>query len=326
MGLRILGTGSYVPEKVLTNSDIEKMVDTTDEWIKTRSGISERRIASDDQATSDLGEIAANNALKMANIKSEELDLIIVATVTEDMAFPSTACLIQEKIKASNAVCFDIHAACTGFIYGIEIVSSMMKSGNYNNVMLIGAEKLTTITDYEDRSTNFLFGDAAGAIIFSKTDESKNCFCSSCLHSDGTHKDILKLPGGGSRIPLRENNIGERLQYLKMDGQKVFKLAVNMMCRTSYEALVKAELDIDDIKWIIPHQANIRIINGVGKRLKVPMERIFINIEKYGNTSAVTTILCLDQLVRAGKVENNDKVLLTAFGSGMTSGAAILEW
>jgi len=326
MGIKIIGTGSYVPEKILTNFDIEKMVDTTDEWIRERSGITERRVAADDQATSDLATIAAQNAMSMANIEADELDLIVVATVTEDMSFPSTACIIQNNIKAVNAVCFDIHAACTGFIYGLDIVTSMMSSGRYNKAMLIGAEKLTTITDYEDRSTNFLFGDAAGAIIFSNTDDSKNCLLGSSLRSDGSFKDILNMPGGGSRVPIRENNVSDRLHYLKMDGPKVFKLAVNTMVKVSTEAIVAADVTVDELRWIIPHQANLRIINGVGKRLKVSTDKVFINVDKFGNSSSATTILSLDQLVRSGKVESGDKILLTAFGAGLTSGAAVLEW
>jgi 3-oxoacyl-[acyl-carrier-protein] synthase-3 len=325
MGIRIIGTGSYVPEKVLTNFDLEKIVDTTDEWIRTRTGTVERRIARDDEPTSHMGLEAAKNALKMANVSPDEIDLIVVGTVTPDMCLPTTACIIQHKLKVKSAACFDFQAACTGFIYGVEIVSSLMKNNrSFKKALLIGAEKLSSVVNWEDRNTCVLFGDAAGAVVFEKTKDAGDTVLSSAMHA--TYSNILTIPGGGSLTPITPENVNEKLHTIKMEGNKVFKLAVNAMVNSCNEALDLANLSYSDISWLIPHQANMRIIKAIGARLDMPEERVCINIEKYGNTSVCSIMLALDELVRSGKVHKGDKILATAFGGGMTWGAAVLDW
>ena len=327
MGIRIIGTGSYVPEKVLTNFDLEKIVDTSDEWIRSRTGMVERRIARDDEPTSHMGIEAAKKALEMANVAPEEIDLIIVGTVTPDMRLPTTACLIQNALKVGSAACFDFQAACTGFIYGLELVNSLMKNNRaFKKALFIGAEKLTSVTNWEDRNTCVLFGDAAGAVVFEKTKEAGDTLLSSALHADGTQSDILTIPGGGSLTPLTAENVNQNLHAIRMEGNKVFKLAVNAMVEACKEALDLANLSYDDISWLIPHQANARIIKAVGSRLDIPKEKVCVNIEKYGNTSVCSVMLALDELVRAGKITDGDKILATAFGGGMTWGAVVLDW
>ena len=327
MGIRIIGTGSYAPEKVLTNFDLEKIVDTSDEWIKTRTGMVERRIARDDETTSDMGTEAAKRALEMANVDPEELDLIVVGTVTPDKSLPTTSCIIQNKLNAGTAVCFDFQAACTGFIYGIELVNSLMKSNRaYKKALLIGAEKLSSVTDWSDRNTCVLFGDAAGAVVFSKTKEVGDTVLSSVLHADGRYGDILTIPGGGSQYPITAENVNDKTRCIKMEGNKVFKLAVNAMVGACKEALDLAHMSYADISWLIPHQANMRIINAISSRLDMANEKVCINLEKYGNTSVCSIMLALDEAVRAEKVMKDDKIIITAFGGGMTWGAAILKW
>ena len=327
MGIRIIGTGSYVPERVLTNLDLEKMVDTSDEWIRTRTGMVERRIARDDETTSDMGTEAAKKALEMANLDPEEIDLIVVGTVTPDYRLPTNACLIQNKLKVGAAVCFDFQAACTGFVYGLEIVSALMKNNRaYKKALLICSEKLSSVTDWKDRNTCVLFGDAGGAVVFSKTTEVGDTILSSALHADGTHGDILSISGGGCHTPITEENVNDNTHCITMEGNKVFRLAVNAMVGACKEVLDLAHLSYSDISWLIPHQANMRIINAIGSRLAMPKEKVFINIEKYGNTSACTIMLALDELVREKKVVEGDKILITAFGGGMTWSATLLKW
>ena len=327
MGIKIIGTGSYVPEKILTNFDLEKIVDTSDEWIRSRTGMVERRIARDDETTSDMGTEAAKRALEMANVAPEEIDLIVVGTITPDMHLPTTACIIQNKLKIGIATCFDFQAACTGFIYGIEIVNALMKNNrSLKKALLIGTEKLSSVTDWNDRNTCVLFGDAAGAVVFSKTLEPEDSVLSSVLHADGRNGDILTIPGGGCLNPIKADNINDSLHCIRMEGNKVFKLAVNAMVGACKEALDLAHLSYSEISWLIPHQANMRIIKAIGSRLDIPIEKVCINIEKYGNTSACTIMLALDELVRSGKVNKGDRVLVTAFGGGMTWGAAVLKW
>ena len=327
MGIRIIGTGSYVPEKILTNFDLEKIVDTTDEWIRSRTGMVERRIARDDETTSDMGFEAAKRALEMANVVPEEIDLIVVGTVTPDKRLPTTACIIQSKLKTGAAVCFDFQAACTGFLYGIELVNSMMKSSRaYKKALLIGAEKLSSITDWTDRNTCVLFGDAAGAVVFEKNTEAVDTVLSSVLHADGNNGNILAIEGGGCKTPITAKNVNNNTHCITMEGNKVFKLAVNAMVGACKEALELAHLSYSDIRWLIPHQANMRIIKAVGSRLDIPEEQICINIEKYGNTSVCTIMLALDELIRAKEIVKGDKILITAFGGGMTWGAAVLKW
>ena len=327
MGIRIIGTGSYVPERVLTNFDLEKMVDTSDEWIRARTGMAERRIACDDEGTSHMGVVAAKRALKMGDVASEEIDLIVVGTFTPDLRLPTNACLIQDKLKANGAACFDFQAACTGFIYGLELVNSLMKNNrSFKKALLIGTEKLSSVTDWEDRNTCVLFGDAAAAVVFSKNQETGDTVLSSALHADGKHADKLMIPGGGCLKPITADNVNDKFRYVKMEGNKVFKLAVNAMVDACEEALELANLSYSEISWLIPHQANKRIINAIGTRLDMPKEKVCINIEKYGNTSICTTMLIFDELVRTNKIAKGDKILITAFGGGLTWGAAVLKW
>ena len=326
MGVRILSTGSYVPKKVLTNFDITKIVDTSDEWIQSRTGIIERRIASNDETTSDMASIAVSNALNTCNIGANDLDLIIVATVTPDTLFPSTAAHVQRKIGANKAVCFDIQAACSGMIYGLEIIVSMMKfNKRYKKAALIGADKLSSITDWSDRGTCILFGDAAGAVILENIEDKDDVILSSALYTDGNYADLLLMPGGGTRIPLNASNINDKLNCIRMHGNKVFKLAVNSMFDSCTEVMKLINMKVSDIDWLISHQANIRIIDMLGLKLEFPKEKVAVNIHKYGNTSAASIFLVLDEFVKSDKIKSNQKILLTAFGGGMTWGSMIIE-
>jgi len=316
--------GKYLPEKVLTNSDLEKMVDTSDEWITTRTGIKERHIASKDEATSDLAAKAAKEALKAASLKAAELDLIIVATVTPDMPFPSTATIVQAKLGAKNAFCFDISAACAGFIYGITIAQQFIARGTCKNALVIGAETLSRITDWEDRNTCVLFGDGAGAAVLA---ESKGQgILSAYLGSDGTKTDLLHMPGGGSRNPATAQTVKDRLHYIKMEGSELFKIAVTSMADAALMALKDAGLKCADVNWIIPHQANLRIINAVAKRLGFINAQVYLNIEQYGNMSSACVAIALCEAAEQGKIKKNDIVLLDAFGGGLVWGALIIKW
>lgn len=324
MGIEIIGIGSYLPEKILTNAELEKMVETSDEWITTRTGIKERRIAKDTEATSDLGIKAAERALKKANISAQDIDAIIVATITPDMFFPSTACFIQKEIGAKNAVAFDVSAACSGFIYGLTIAKSFIDSNMYKTVMVIGAEKLSSITDWTDRNICILLGDGAGAVILKKTNSTSDIL-STYLGADGNYADLLMIPGGGSRNPATHKTIDERLHYMKMEGSKIFKIAVKTMADAAKKAIELAKISSDDVKLIIPHQANIRIVEAVAKQLDVPMDKVFLNIQKYGNTSAATTPIALEEAIYEGKVKKDDIVVLVAFGGGLTWGATVIR-
>lgn len=319
----ILGVGAYLPETVLTNADLEKKVDTTDEWITTRTGIKQRRIAAKDKATSDLGVEAAIAALKDAGIAPEELDAIIVATVTGDMSFPSTACIIQEKLQAKNAACFDISAACTGFIYGLSIARSFILSGSYKYVLVVGAEKMSSVVDWQDRSTCVLFGDGAGAAILGIQKEKR--ILSIYLGSNGKFADLLKIPAGGSRLPATQETVKEGMHFLKMSGNEVFKLAVKIMTDAAQKALKMAGLKCQDVDCLIPHQANIRIIDATARRIGLPREKIFLNIEKYGNMSAASTAVGLAEAIKEHRVKKGDNIVLVAFGSGLTWGAAVIQ-
>ena len=326
MGIKIIGTGSYKPARILSNFEISKMVDTSPEWIESRTGIIERRIADVNESTSDMAVKAAEKALELSQCQPLMIDLIIVATVTPDTIFPSTAIYVQKRINANNAVCFDIQATCSGMIYGLEIIHSLMSiNKKYKNVLFIGAEKLSSITNWKDRNTCILFGDAAGAIIFTNTNSDKKILLSSVLHSDGRYADLLVVRAGGTRLPLTVNNINNNLQYIYMEGNKIFKLAVNAMISSSIEALKESNIVKEEIKYLIPHQANIRIINAVGVKLGFPNNKIATNLHKYGNTSAASMFLIFDEYYRANKFSVGDKLLLTAFGGGMTWGSAIIE-
>ncbi|HGE70524.1 TPA: ketoacyl-ACP synthase III [Candidatus Poribacteria bacterium] len=322
----IIGTGSYAPEKILTNFDLEKMVDTSDEWIRRRTGMVERRIADENTASSDLGIKASLNAIESAGIDPSEIELIIVPTVTPDMFFPSTACFIQKGIKAGNAAAFDISAGCSGFPYGLAIADQFIRCGTYKTVLVVAAETLSKITDWTDRSTCVLFGDAAGAAILQATDEDKGII-SFYLAADGNYSDyeLLGIPGGGSRNPSSHETVDKRMHYIKMRGQELFKLGVKAMAEAGLKALKSANLTLDDIKLVIPHQANKRMIDAVGEHLGLPEDKLFINVEKYGNTSSVTMAVALDESIREGKLVSGDYVLIVAFGSGLTWAGIVIK-
>jgi 3-oxoacyl-[acyl-carrier-protein] synthase-3 len=321
----ITGVGSYVPARVLTNADLEKMIETTDEWITTRTGIKERRIAASDEFTSDMAAHASKKAMAMAGVTAEQIDLIIVATITPDMPFPNTACLVQQKIGARRVAAFDIEAACSGFIYALEIGQQFITSRTYDTVLVIGAEKLSTIVDWTDRNTCVLFGDGAGAAILQNRSDSHGLL-TAVMGADGSNADLLYMPGGGSRCPATSDSIAGRQHFLRMTGKETFKNAVQAMYGAAKEALKQCHLDISQIKCIIPHQANQRIIDAVGDRLGAKPEQLFVNLSRYGNTSAASVAIALDEAVASGRVQRGDLVLLIAFGAGLTWGAAIIEW
>lgn len=321
----IIGTGSYVPEKELTNLELEEMVDTTDEWIKTRTGISKRRIADAETATSDLATKAAQIAIKDAGLLPEDIDLIIVATVTPDMSFPSTACIVQKNIGAKKAAAFDLEAACSGFIYGITVGEQFIKSGIYKNILVIGAETLSKILNWKDRNTCVLFGDGAGAAVLSQVDEGYGMLAST-LGADGASGDYLTQPAGGSRIPASLETVENNLHYVQMDGSEVFKFAVRIMAKSALQATENSGLKIEDIDYMIPHQANIRIIESAAKRLNISMDKVYVNLNNYGNMSAASVPVALDEAVRKGKIKRDDIVSLVAFGGGLTWGSSIIKW
>ena len=321
----ITSVGSYVPSRILTNGELEKLVDTSDEWITTRTGIKERRIAAADEFTSDLAAKAALRAMESGDISAEQIDLIIIATITPDMPFPSTACLVQQKIGARRAAAFDIEAACSGFIFGLEIGQQFIMSRTYDTVLVIGAEKLSSIVNWKDRNTCVLFGDGAGAAILQHRPDAHGLL-TACMGSDGSKAELLSMPGGGSRCPATTESLSAGHHHLRMDGKETFKSAVNAMYTAAQEALRRCELDITQIKCVIPHQANRRIIDAVGERLGITSEQIFVNLEKYGNTSAASVAIALDEAVAAGKIHRGDLVLLIVFGAGLTWGAAVIEW
>lgn len=321
----IVATGSYLPRRVLTNAELASRVDTSDEWITTRTGIKERHIAAPEQATSDLAAEAAQRALRRAGLAPDALDMIVVATITPDMSFPSTACLVQKAIGAVRAVCFDLNAACSGFLYAMETARQYIASGTVNNALVIGAEKLSAITDWQDRSTCVLFGDGAGAVVLRSRAETRGLIATA-MASDGTLSHLLLLPGGGSRNPATEQTVKDRLHYLRMAGKEVFKYAVSSMLAASRAVLKQAGVRIEDVGCIIPHQANRRIIEAIGERLGGPMDRYFINLQRTGNMSAASIPVALDEAVRGGIVKGRQLVLLMAFGGGFTWGATLLEW
>jgi 3-oxoacyl-[acyl-carrier-protein] synthase-3 len=320
----IIGLGMYVPEKKLTNRDLEKMVDTTDEWITTRTGIKERRIVDKSQAASDLAINAAKEALAQAKLKPQDLDLIIVATVTPDMQFPSTACLVQKVLGAKKAACFDISAACAGYIYGITIAQQFITNGVYKNALVIGTEVLSSITDWTDRSTCVLFGDGAGACVLAPV--KKGGIISNYLASNGDLGELLILPAGGSRNPTTHKTVDEKLHTIKMRGNEVFKHAVKLMGDATKNALDKVGLKWQDIDCVIPHQANIRILLAMAKRIGISEDKIYMNISRYGNMSSASTATALTEAVREGKIKKGDIVVLVAFGGGLVWGAIVIKW
>ncbi len=323
--VRIAGNGSYVPETVLTNRELEKRIETSDQWIVERTGIRERRIVSSDEATSDLAVKAAFEALKRAAISPEDVDLIIVATSMPDMFFPSTACIVQDKLGAKRAAAFDLSAACSGFLYGLSVGEQYVRSGTYRNVLVIGAETMSRLTDWDDRRTCVLFGDGAGAVVLSPSDSDRGIL-SVHLHSDGALFDLICVPGGGSAIPPSEKVLLEKLNTIKMKGSETFKIAVRNLEEAAHEALRATGMSIEDIDWLVPHQANIRILKAVADRLKFPKEKMVINLDKYGNTSAASIPLAFDEAVSDGRIQEGDTVLFLAFGGGLTWGSAVVQY
>ncbi len=319
-----LGVGEYLPEKILTNQQLEKMVDTSDEWITTRTGIKERHLAASGEAVSDLAFKAAQKALANANFKPEELELIIVATITGDMPTPSTAAILQNMLGAPRAACFDLSAACAGFVYGISVAQQFIASGTYKNALVIGAEVLSSITDWQDRNTCVLFGDGAGAAVLAEVKHGG--IISTYLGCDGSKVDILNVPGGGSRNPATHATVDAHQHFLKMSGNELFKIAVNTMTMAAQTVLKQAQMTFADVDLIIPHQANSRIIMAVAKKLGIPEEKVYLNIERCGNMSSASTVTALVEAVAEGKVKRGDIILLDAFGAGLVWGACIIKW
>jgi 3-oxoacyl-[acyl-carrier-protein] synthase-3 len=321
----IIGTGSYLPERVLTNGELEKLVETSDEWIVSRTGISERRIAAEGEHTSDLAAKAALSALENAGITADEIDLILVATVTPDMFFPSTACFVQAKIGAKNAACFDVSAACSGFLYAIEIAQQFITSNTYDTILVIGADKLSSIIDWTDRNTCVLFGDGAGAAVLRHRGGGHGVI-STFMASDGGLSDILYIPGGGSRFPITKDNADSRLNCIKMNGKETYKQAITSMLDAANKVLADANLDPEDLACVIPHQANLRIIEAIADRMKLPIERFVVNLDRYGNTSAAAVAIALDEANRTGRMKVGDYVLLVVFGGGLTWASSVIQW
>lgn len=320
-----LGIGCYVPEKVLTNFDLEKMVETNNDWIIERTGISERRIAADDQATSDLAFIAATRALEDANVKPEDLDLIIVATESPDTKFPSTACLIQDRIGATKAAAFDLGAGCSGFVYGSAVASQMIATGLYKKALVIGAETLSRIVNWEDRNTCVLFGDGAGAAVLGEVEDGYGILGID-LGADGAGGDYLILPAGGARKPATIETVNNKEHSIYMNGNEVFKFAIKIMPKTTMNVLKKANLNKEDLDIIIPHQANIRIIDSAARRLKIDKDKIYVNVQKYGNTSAASIPIAMCEAKEEGKLVKGQNVELVGFGAGLTWASMILKW
>lgn len=320
----ILGTGSYVPERVLTNHDLERLVATSDAWIVERTGIRERRLAAPGETCSDLGTRAAQKALDAAGIQAGQLDLILVATCTGDMPLPSTACLIQHRLGAVRAAACDLAAACSGFVYALAVGDAYIRAG-YRHVLVVGSEVMSTIMDWSDRSTCILFGDGAGAVVLGSV-EGERGVLSSHLHSDGALWDLICVPGGGSRTPPSDKMLSEGMQYLKMKGNETFKVAVKTLEENAREALAAHHLSVEDLDLYIPHQANVRIIKAVADRLSLPMAKVFLNMDRYGNTSAASIPLALDEAVRTGRVQSGRLLLLQAFGGGLTWASTLLRW
>ena len=320
----IIGVGEYLPEKILTNADLEKIVDTSDEWITSRTGIKERHLAAPGEAVSDLAFKASVQALNNAKIKPEALDLINVATITGDMPFPSVSAILQNQLQAKKAVCFDISAACAGFVYGLSVAQQFISCGTYKNALVVGSEVLSSITDWQDRNTCVLFGDGAGAAVLSEV--KSGGIISTYLGCDGSKTGILNMPAGGSRNPATRQTVEKRMHYLKMQGNDVFKIAVNTMTEAAETVLRQAGMTFADVDLIIPHQANARIIMAVAKKLGIPEDRVYLNIERCGNMSSASTVTALCEAVQEGKVKKGDIILLDAFGAGLVWGACVIKW
>lgn len=320
-----IGLGKYLPEKVVTNQELEKMVDTSDEWITTRTGIKERRIVSNGLVTSDLGARASKMALERAGLGPKDLDLIIVATITPDMPFPSTSCIIQNKLGAKNAACFDVSAACSGFVHGVTVAQQFVATGTYRNALVVGAETLSTIVDWKDRSTCILFGDGAGAAVLAPVEENRGILATT-LGSAGEYGELLMVPGGGARCPASERTVSENLHCMKMNGSEIFKLAVRIMVDSVEKVLKKCNVTSDEITCLIPHQANIRIIQAAAERLNFPFSKVYLNLDRYGNMSSASTVTALCEAVEEGRVKQGDLVVLVAFGGGIVWGSCLIRW
>ena len=324
-GAGIVGMGSYLPEKILTNHELESIVDTSDKWIVERTGIESRRIADKSQATSDLSTIAAERALKDANLNAEDIDLIILATLSGDHTFPATACIVQKNIGAVNAAAFDINAGCSGFIYGMTMAEGFIKSGMYEKILIIGAETMSRILNWEDRNTCVLFGDGAGACIVGRCEEGYGII-SSHMGADGSKGDVLMQQAGGSRLPASIETVEKKLHSVEMNGKEVFKFAVRVMEKASKQALEKAKLEVEDIDLLVPHQANTRIIDAASKKLKLEKDKIFVNLNKYGNMSAASVPVALDEAIKEKRLKKGDNLLLVAFGAGLTWASMVIKW
>lgn len=324
-GAGISGIGSYAPPKVVTNADLEKIVETTDEWIVSRSGIKERHVVEPGVAVSDLAIEAANKALVSAGMTADQIDLIICATITGDMPFPSTACIVQDKIGAKKASAFDLQAGCSGWVYALATGSQFIKAGMYDNVLVIGVDALSTCTDWTDRSTCVLFGDAAGAAVLTPVDADTGVLHVH-LGSDGSGAELLKIDAGGSRMPTTEETVKAGGQFIKMEGREVYKFAVKILGEASVKALEACDMTPEDVDLFVPHQANIRIIEGAAHRLKLPPEKVYINVQNYGNTSAASIPLALDEAYRSGRIKAGDTVVVVGFGAGLTWAAGVLKW
>ncbi len=317
--------GAYIPSKKLTNKDLEKMVDTTDEWIKQRTGIDERPIAEDNQSTSDLAYEAAKIAISRSGLEKEDIDAVICATITPDfLCMPSTACVVADKLGISHITAFDISAACSGFVYALNIAKAFIESGMKKNVLIIGAEKMSSIVDYRDRTTCILFGDGAGAAVIGVSDKKEESILDIHTSSDGSYRDFLITPGGGSKNPCTQETIDNGLQYLKMKGNETFKIAVNTLTKDVKNILEKNSLSSEDIDFFIPHQANLRIIDSVAKKLDFPMEKVVLTVEKYGNTSAASIPMAINNWYESGKLKSGNLMLLDTFGGGLTWGSALV--
>ncbi len=324
--VRVAGTGSYLPEKVLTNHDLERMVETSDEWIATRTGIRERRVAAEGELTSHMAAKAAEKALEQAGLAPEDVQLIIVGTITPDTITPATACYVQQHLGATRSVAFDVSAACSGFLYALELARHSIATGAFQNALIIGAEKLSAFVNWTDRNTCVLFGDGAGAAVLLPSENGHGKVLSSHLGTDGAQAELLNIPGGGAACPITIDNVDQKLATLAMQGREVFKHAVNAMRRAAEVAIEKAGLTTDDINLVIPHQANLRIIDAIAERLGVGKDRVFVNLDKYGNTSAAAVAIALDEANRSGRLHSGDHLLLVAFGAGLTWASAVIEW
>jgi len=323
--ISILGTGRYLPPTILTNAELEKRVDTTDEWIRSRTGIRERRIAAPDEHVSDMATKAGLKALEAAGLKASDLDAILVATLTPDYTWPAAACLIQRKLGAPQAYALDISAACSGFVYALSLAEGLIAAGNAKHVLVIGAEKLTSLVDWSDRNTCVLFGDGAGAAVVGPA-QSKHKVLATHLGSDGNAVELLYQPGGGTVCPASLKSVEDKQHFLKMNGKEVFKFAVRVMGEASEAAIKKAGIETKDVSLFIPHQANIRIIESAAERLGLPSDKVFVNVDRYGNTSAASVAIALDEALEQGRIKQGDKIVLVAFGAGLTWASAVLEW